>query len=222
MKLTKNNLKQLIKEQLKTKTKMPPFVLKDINERLSPYGYQIILGASGYELSFSMQWGGEKERGPWEAPEEKRHAPSVDPFGRPGPGPASLSESSLKQLIREEYGLMQEVDVDPMALLTMMCSALGKAMLQQLAFDIIDNPKDIANILAKGPGAQIEKATGMSLNEVVNAIMGAQIPGLGVTIEMALDQAEGMMGAMIKPTLIEMVPAALDMSCKTVSDVDFP
>ena len=141
-----------------------------------------------------------------------------NPASRYEAGSDPFLGETIKRMIREEINFMKEEAMDPMAILTMMCSTLGQNMLQSLAFDIIDNPDQAVAILSKVAGAQVEQATGMSLNDVVNMFMKISVPGMpGLTIQTALEQTKGIMGPMVKETLRKMVPTVLNTACQAAS-----
>ena len=91
-----------------------------------------------------------------------------------------ITKNVLKQLIREE--LMNEVGMDPIALLKMLCASetIGVAMLQEMAEQVLKDPTNVLMVL--GPyKEQIEQAAGMDLETAVNTLLdfSVELPLLG-------------------------------------------
>jgi hypothetical protein len=131
-----------------------------------------------------------------------------------------LTKNTLKQLIREE--LMNEVGMDPIALLKMLCASetIGVAMLQEMAEQVLKDPTNVLMVL--GPyKEQIEQAAGMDLETAVNTLLdfSVELPLLGpMKLRDALTMAAE--NPMIMGGLKAMIPVALETACQAAESVE--
>tara|TARA_R100000008_G_scaffold20616_1_gene10758 strand:+ start:3435 stop:3902 length:468 start_codon:yes stop_codon:yes gene_type:complete len=115
----------------------------------------------------------------------------------------------IDRSVDQAMPLLKE-NLDPTTMLKMACSKLGRKMLEEMAFQVIDNPKTAFDVLQDAlvsaglpnPQGEAEK------------VLSMQVPGLGMSLEDALERAEGMGGRLIKPALKQMVPQVLEGACK--------
>jgi hypothetical protein len=131
-----------------------------------------------------------------------------------------LTKNKLKRLIREE--LMNEVGMDPIALLKMLCASetIGAALLQEMATQVLENPANV--LMALGPyKEQIEQAAGIDLETVVNIVLdfSVDLPFIGA---MKLREALAMAAEnpMVKTGLEMMIPVALETACQAAESVE--